>query len=1045
MLDGSFNPRVNGSVSVLVVQPDGKVLVHGNFTELGGQPCTNLGRLNADGTLDPTFAPRLVESSLRVDCLAVQADGKILVGGHFTSLCGQPRHNLGRLNPDGTLDEEFAPSVGPESMPGGYPCPLVRALAVQADGKILVGGCFTELAGGWRGNLGRLNPDGTLDDDFQANTDGEVMSLALHYDETILAGGSFTTVRGRPRSHLARVWPDGTVDEWFDPEPDGNVRALAVQADGSILVGGRFDSVAGWPCTNIVRLTDNGWLDNTFRSWAGPSRVESLVPQADGKVLVGGAFTWLAGAPRNGLGRLNRDGTLDDTFNPEPLPGDWGRPFCFALQPDGAVIVGGDFSSLAGQPCEFVGRLNATHPASQHLSYSPGGPGFITWERDGTCPEVWRTTFEVSTNGADWIPLGSGWRMMPQTWWLDCDPLPLDGVVRARGYTANSLVEDYAPQFWMTQPASQSRQVGESVTFSVTALSSMPLYFYWWKDGQGIAGATTASLTLTNLRLLDAGGYSVVILSPPGWIRAISDVAWLTVQSGALDSSFNPEVGGTDYRHVYCLALQADGKILLGGAFSTLNGQTRGNLGRLNPDGTLDSAFDGGAYGQVSSLAVQADGKILAGGLFTSLGGQPQSYLGRLNGDGTLDTTFNPAANGYVRSLALQADGKILVGGYFTTMTGQPRDRIARLNTDGTLDSTFNPGANNGVTSLVVQPDGKILVGGTFTTLGGQPRNWIGRLNPDGTLDSTFDPRASGAVSACALQADGMIVLGGDFEVLGGQPRARIARLNADGTLDISFDPGANGWVKSLALQADGKILVGGEFTALGGQVCHRIGRLNANGTPDNSFDAAVTGYVVALVVQADGKVLAGGFFDWLAGEQRMNLGRLNATHPATRSFSYNGAIITWLRGGTSPEVWRTTFEFSTDLTTWSLLGAGTRVPGGWNLGELPLLPFGQVRARGYTVGGNHYGSSWFVESTLAVDPNTPPQILSTDGSFGFRTNQFGFNLAGLIGQTVVVEASTNLTSWTPLTTNTLSTPTLYFSDPSASSLPLRFYRARLR
>ncbi len=246
---------------------------------------------------------------------------------------------------------------------------------------------------------------------------------------------------------------------------------------------------------------------------------------------------------------------------------------------------------------------------------------------------------------------------------------------------------------------------------------------------------------------------------------------------------------------------------------------------------SADDGFNPNANNHVNALVVQADGRIVVGGEFTTMGGQPRSRIARLNPDGTLDTAFNPAANGVVRSLALQADGKILVGGEFSTMGGQPRSRIARLNADGSLDTTFNPEANYSVNALAVQADGRILVGGDFTTLNGVTRNFIGRLNANGTLDTTFNPGADGRVYTLALQADGKIVVGGDFTTLGGQPRDRIGRLNANGTIDDDFNPGAGSWVGALAVQPDGKIVVGGGFLTLGGQTRHYIGRLT-NDTP---------------------------------------------------------------------------------------------------------------------------------------------------------------------------------------------------------------------
>ena len=129
--------------------------------------------------------------------------------------------------------------------------------------------------------------------------------------------------------------------------------------------------------------------------------------------------------------------------------------------------------------------------------------------------------------------------------------------------------------------------------------------------------------------------------------------------------------------------MQADGKILVGGDFTSVGGQTRNNIARLNPDGSLDASFDPNASFFVEALAVQADGKILVVGLFSSIGGQTRNGIARLNSDGSLDANFDPNANGQVHAVAVQADGKILVGGDFTSIGGQTRNRIARLTTTG--------------------------------------------------------------------------------------------------------------------------------------------------------------------------------------------------------------------------------------------------------------------------------------------------------------------------------------------------------------------------
>jgi uncharacterized delta-60 repeat protein len=342
------------------------------------------------------------------------------------------------------------------------------------------------------------------------------------------------------------------------------------------------------------------------------------------------------------------------------------------------------------------------------------------------------------------------------------------------------------------------------------------------------------------------------------------------------------------------------------------------------------------------------------------------------------------------------------------------------------------------VFSLAVQADGKILVGGGFAAVGAQGRNRIARLNADGALDPNFNPGADGGVRSLAVQADGKSLVGGDFTALGGQRRIGIGRLNAEGTLDASFNPASDpdSIVFSLAVQADGKILVGGIFSTLGGQSRANIGLLNADGTLDPSFNLGADYQVSSLAVQADGKILVGGIFITLGGQSRNNIGRLNNTGPATQSLTFDGSTLTWMRGGTSPEVWRTTFEYSPDGFAWTNLGAGSRIPGGWQLTGLALPMNTAFRARGYTVGGQYNGSGWFVETVLRPALAISDILYSANGQFGFRA-------VGPAGQVVVIEASPDLRTWTPLQTNTLGAAPLPFSDTQTSLFPTRFYRLR--
>ena len=178
--------------------------------------------------------------------------------------------------------------------------------------------------------------------------------------------------------------------------------------------------------------------------------------------------------------------------------------------------------------------------------------------------------------------------------------------------------------------------------------------------------------------------------------------------------------------------MQADGKILIGGSFSTVLGVTRNNIARLNTDGTLDTAFNPNANDAVHSIAVQADGKILAGGFFNganSIGGQSRNFIARLDPITGLADSFNPNASSTVYALAVQSDGNILAAGEFTSIGGQTRNHIARLDPTTGLADSFNPNANGRIYSITVQTDGKILASGLFTSIGGQTRNHIARLD----------------------------------------------------------------------------------------------------------------------------------------------------------------------------------------------------------------------------------------------------------------------------------------------------------------------------
>jgi hypothetical protein len=177
--------------------------------------------------------------------------------------------------------------------------------------------------------------------------------------------------------------------------------------------------------------------------------------------------------------------------------------------------------------------------------------------------------------------------------------------------------------------------------------------------------------------------------------------------------------------------------VVVGGSFTQVDGLPRRRVTRFLVNGITDPGFipPSDLAGSVYAVLVQPDGKVLIGGDFTSIDGATYRGVARLNSNGSLDAGFNPGigANGIVYSLGLEADGDVLIGGTFNQVAGVQRVRLARLKGTGALDLEFNPGQgpNGTVYAIVVAPDHKIVIGGSFTAVNNQPRGGVARISGD--------------------------------------------------------------------------------------------------------------------------------------------------------------------------------------------------------------------------------------------------------------------------------------------------------------------------
>ncbi|MBS1742086.1 MAG: T9SS type A sorting domain-containing protein [Bacteroidetes bacterium] len=711
------------------------------------------------GHIDPSFnlADHGINTTEGADndvrTLAIQPDGKIILGGLFNSFNGTTANRIERINADGSVDATF--NIGGAGADGP-----VYKVALQPDGKILVAGKFNSFNGSSKAKLVRLNADGSIDGGFSVGSgfNDSVNIVTVQADGKILVGGNFTTYNGSAANYLVRLNADGSKDALFSPVGIGStVNDIAVQTDNKILAGMQASGF-------LTRLTTSGATDPTFTIAASGINavVKAITLQTDGKILVGG----LLYAPDFYYGsvvRLNSNGSVDAGFS-SPV---YEQVNVISLQADGKILVGNGtyyerYTYMAGKKIE---RLNTNGSVDAGFSYY----------------------FDIDNLNQNVYAL----------------------AVQADGKIVSA----------------------ESVKWQVSFRSVTAPYYLGTKDFK--------------IKRYNTNG---------------DDDVNFVLNTSATGSS----------KIINTTAVQADGKIIVGGYFNSFNGVVANHIVRLNTNGTIDPTFitGSGTNAAVNAVAVQPDGKIIIAGYFNVYNGAAHNQMVRLNSNGTVDASFNPTFQNYnwINSIVVRADGKILVG---DANTGSMRC----LNADGSIDNSFTatfattiPYDIPQIFSMAVQTDGKIIAGGHFTRIsgtGGAPSySNIARLNSDGKRDQTFNGTFTdeggsilnigafgGDVNAVAIQADGKILAGGDFTNYRTASNTinvnRIMRLTSDGDVDVDFNAGgsgANGTINSITVLSNGKILVAGNFSSYNGISAGGLIRLNSNGTIDNNFNVAGTG-----------------------------------------------------------------------------------------------------------------------------------------------------------------------------------------------------------
>lgn len=353
-LDPALTVSFNDTVRAIAVQPDGTIVVGGQFGIVNGQSRGRLARLTSGGALGAAFPASPDQAVL---ALAVQTDGRIVIGGRFGTMGASAHRRVARLLADGTLDTSFVSEID-----NGVTAE-VSQLAVQPDGRIVIIGRFNTISGQARDRIARLNANGSLDTGFNPTTTSTVAAITLAANGGVLIAGSFSDITPQcPSTCVLRLQANGAFDPSFvATRVTGLVRHLSVQADGRVLVGGNFGALGAHDTSFVGRLLASGGADTSFANTELRfSNIERIVELAGGQVLIGGQMRWgTAGFSDDRVARLTSTGIRDTSFD-EPVFNS--LITSLVLQADHSILVGGLFTSVDGVPRNHLARFIGPRP-----------------------------------------------------------------------------------------------------------------------------------------------------------------------------------------------------------------------------------------------------------------------------------------------------------------------------------------------------------------------------------------------------------------------------------------------------------------------------------------------------------------------------------------------------------------------------------------------------------------------------------------------------------------------------------------------------------
>ncbi len=730
-IDSSFGSnREYKFVGAAAAGAEGKVYVSAKSYLYGAEQTENVLRLNSDGSIDRSFTPVPVATEpfsnvASIRQIVLQPDGRILVAGYFNTIAGTSQQKISRLLPNGTLDPTFTP---PQFVAGeGIWAPP----HLLPDGKILIGGQFGEVDGQPAPSLARLNPDGSLDSTFQAagfTLVNVIRGIVRQSDGKIVIGGRFRFGSSFPQytyTPLVRLNADGSADNSFARETsfvtafDLVTRALIALPDGKML---------GAIGRTIYRFNADGSRDLSFSSPVarsttfvpyGASESVSILTvhlQSDGRILFGGNFTDVDGPAGNpldgshfGVARLQADGTLDPSLATSHKTSSEITPGSFSRLADGSTLVGFPllYQRVAPAMAFNVGRLGVDGALDSSFSLAPAddagflspvftAEGFEKMADDkffvvGSAENFEFTYGKVMASGAR-DPLFAFDPAAP--FFKTARPLSDGGVLIAADTDVQATVDGSLARLKITGTLDPSFALAPAIRNAQITRE---------------AGTFTILKMAIGLRVLGVRADGRILIEYLGFDELIHLVRLNS--DGSIDGAFSETT-----------LSPKNLQITFPQIYDRYTGQTF-----QPPDGVLVADLP------LLDALIQADGSIVLVGKFTSFNGAPARGIVRLHADGTFDDTFLSGGGAQwtqttetdsffpiVEAVEMQNDGKLLFAGTFEAFNGSPAPGIVSLNADGSVDGAFVPPAvrrksANLTTVLARQPDGSFNLAGAYS------------------------------------------------------------------------------------------------------------------------------------------------------------------------------------------------------------------------------------------------------------------------------------------------------------------------------------------